>query len=145
MEQDTTIQSLTKLAQELTDRVDELQQANDSLKQQIADKEATVKQASEQTVVRHASEELVDKTLDSLIKLGALNEDQRAESRVHLLEDPDAPYRILQKFIDVQSQVKQAAQDTDNVSGGQLVNQTASTKQDSDSEVYDRMMQILHM
>lgn len=143
----TTIEALTKLAEDLTNRVDELSSENDSLKKALDEQKDLNKKAAEQTVVQHASESIVDETLDKLIKIGALTEEQRAESRKTLLTDADAPYRVLQRFIDAQNQVKSAADasDKDNISGGQLVGSDKDTQQPSDNEVLDRMMQILHI
>ena len=138
-----TIDALTKLAQDLTDRVDELSKENDSLKKELDSQKELAKKASA-PVAPKVSEQVVDATLDALVKAGALQEDQRGESRKVMLEDMEAPHRILQRFLDAQGQAKvAAASDTENVSGGTLANAT-KTEEDN-SAVLDRMMQILNM
>ena len=138
-----TIDALTKLAQDLTDRVDELSKENESLKKELDSQKELAKKASA-PVAPKVSEQVVDATLDALVKAGALQEDQRGESRKVMLEDMEAPHRILQRFLDAQGQAKvAAASDTENVSGGTLANAT-KTEEDN-SAVLDRMMQILNM
>lgn len=143
---DGTIERLTKLAQDLTDRVDELANENARLSKALEEKSAELtKKAAEQKPSPMVSEQVVDATLDALVKAGALSEDQREESRGIMLADMEAPHRILQRFLDAQGQAKTASkQDIDNVSGGKLADDTRQTKE-SDSAVLDRMMAILHM
>lgn len=141
-----TIENLTKLAQELTDRVDELSAENARLSTALKEKEQELtKKAAEQTPSPVVSEQIVDATLSALVKIGALNEDQREESKRVFMTDMEAPHRLLQRFIDAQSQTKAAAaQDTENVSGGKLADDTRQSEE-SDGAVLDRMMSILHM
>lgn len=144
---DDAIDKLTKLATELTDRVDVLEKENSALRTQL---ECQTKQASEKAAVAPAvSEAVVDATLDALVKAGSLNEDQRAESRGILLHDMEAPHKLLQHFLDAQIQTKTASvEDDENVSGGRIVSNSKNrinSKEQAEADCLDRMVRILKM
>ena len=136
---DIDITALTKLASELTDRVDQLEQENAQLK---ANAETLSKRASEDKVADVVSERTVDATLSALLKVGCLNQDQLAESKQILLHDAEAPHRILQKILYAQSQVKTASDDQ-NIAGGKLADYNG--KKDSTDDCMDRMLAILNV
>lgn len=134
------IDALTKLATELTDRVDQLEHENAELKSSLDTAKAQVKTASEQKPGMSVSEQTVDATLAALLKTGSLNQDQIAESKKILMSDAEAPHRILQKLLEVQSQNK-IASDKNNINGGTLA--YCDTKRDHEDDCMDRMMSIL--
>lgn len=135
-----TIEALTKLANELTDRVDALEKENDALRGTAAQ---LAKQASEaQAPAAEApkvSDGMVDDTLSALLKVGALNADQLKESRQLLITDPEAPFRLLRGLLDAQLQAKTASDES--VSGGFLAG--AASKRDASEDCLDRMIKIL--
>lgn len=135
-----TIEALTKLANELTDRVDALERENAELRSRNAD---MAKQAAETPA--HAepspkvSDGLVDDALSALLKVGALNADQLKESRQILTTDPEAPFRLLTGLLDAQIQAKTASDDT--LAGGTLAGN--ALKRGAGEDCLDRMIQIL--
>ena len=133
------IGSLTKLAEDLTDRVDELEKENAGLR--VLSRQA-LEQVKEASAAPAASSEAIEETLDALCKAGALEESQRDDSRRILSEDPDAVHRILRRVLDAQGQAKEAsAEEAPDLSGGRLVSAPAKGKE----ECMDRMMAILGM
>jgi len=135
-----TIEALTKLATELTDRVDALERENADLRSRNADmaKQAAEAPAQAEPSPR-VSDGLVDDTLSSLLKVGALNADQLKESRQILATDPEAPFRLLNGLLDAQIQTKTAG-DT-SLAGGTLAGN--ALKRDAGEDCLDRMIQIL--
>ena len=134
-----TVNALTKLAEELTARVDELEKENATLKATTADMR---KQASaEKPPV--VSAEVADSTLSLLVKTGALNEDQIGDSRKILMSDPEAAHRVLQRILDAQLQTKTASEDQSELYGGRLAG--GSGIQSPEDACLDRMMRILGM
>ena len=135
-----TIEALTKLANELTDRVDALEKENDALRGTAAQ---LAKQASEAPApaaeAPKVSDGMVDDTLSALLKVGALNADQLKESRQLLTTDPEAPFRLLRGLLDAQLQAKTASDES--VSGGFLAG--SASKRDASEDCLDRMIKIL--
>lgn len=141
------VESLEKLASDLTDRVDELERENTALKARLDEAE---KQAKTASVVADpkpvVSAEVVNKTLEALVKCGALSIEQLDESRNVLMNDAEAPHRLLCKIIDAQAQAKTAASvdHMDNVEGGTVVGDNAPAR-DRRDDCYERMAAILGM
>ena len=135
-----TIEALTKLANELTDRVDALEKENEALRGTAAE---LAKKAAEEPVPAtepaKVSDGMVDDTLSALLKVGALNADQLKESRQLLTTDPEAPFRLLRGLLDAQLQAKTASDES--VSGGFLAG--AASKRDASEDCLDRMIKIL--
>lgn len=144
------VESLTKLASELTDRVErfekttaELTAENASLKAQLAEAQAG---QAKQAAVKTVDETVVNASVDALIKVGALTEDQRQASHDCMMKDPDAVHRVLIRVLDAHSQTKTAkAADTDDLRGGRLATapDRASSMTDQQGACYERMCKIL--
>ena len=143
MNENENTQAFVKLASELTDRVDALEKENAELQKQLAQAKAMPKVAAEEKrpIV---SREVVDATLSALVKCGGIAPEQVDESRKIMLEDAEAPHRILQSFLDAQSQTKTAA-DSGNISGGTLIGQQGNVKRDAREECMERMISMLKM
>lgn len=137
---DSNVEKLTKLAEELTDRVDALEKENAQLKAQA--KQASVPQVTTAPVV---SEQVAADTCDRLLKAGGITQEQVAQTKEAFLKDPEAVHRTLQVILDGQTQMKQAnASETVDLSGGRLVDGEALRK-DAQADCLDRMSQILSM
>ena len=134
------VEALTKLTEELTNRVDELEKENAELKKTASEKPAEPVKTEASSVV---SASVVEATLDALHKVGMLQDDQMDESRRILSSDAEAPHRILQKILDAQSQTKVASEE--NISGGTLVGGPDQLKRDPMDDCFDRMERILKM
>lgn len=141
---DNATNALTKLAEDLTNRVDELEKENATLKAALetSKQEALAKKASEEPKVAQVSEATVDKTVAGLVKAGALEPDQAGESRKVFLTDPEAAHRVIQQMLDSQLQQKTASAD-DDLYGGRLVGN--SPTQSAETACIDRMMLLLGM
>lgn len=137
---DSNVEKLTKLAEELTDRVDALEKENAQLKAQA--KQASVPVAAPAPVV---SEKVASETCERLVKAGGITQEQVAQTKEAFLKDPEAVHRTLQVVLDGQTQVKQAnASETIDLSGGRLVDGDALRK-DAQADCLERMSQILEM
>lgn len=130
-------EALVKLAEELTARVSVLECENQSLR-----KKASVAKPGAGAVV---SEQVVDATINALVKSGSLTVEQISESRKTLLADVEAPHRVLQKVLDAYGQVKKASVDDPyGLSGGRLAG-IAETQPDPQADCLDRMAALLRM
>lgn len=147
---DSMNDNLVKLASDLTDRVEQLEAANARLIQAnlglVA--EATLKQGQSKTASQEkaVSEETVDKTLDLMVKAGALDESQVAEGKQYFMTDPEAPHRILQRLLDAQIQTKTASAQEEVPPCGEIASVSnvdpITTKQ---AQCLDAMVEILGM
>lgn len=141
--------ALTKLAEELTNRVDALEKENKALRGKLSKAASLLEQqlqrktAAETTRGAVVSDKVADDTIRALYKAGALEASQLEESRRVLLADAEAPHRILCRLLDGQTQMKTASTDVDNVSGGRLANN--DIKPDAQGDCLDRMMSTLRM
>lgn len=137
-----TIAALTELANELTERVDVLEKDNQQLR----------KAASEQTTQAPAAasapqvpEAVIEDTVNAMHKAGAIAASQVEASKQIMSSDPTAAYRVIQRLLDVQRQVKTAgACDRDSVSGGRLAD-CSGADDDPQAACLDRMMSILRI
>ncbi len=140
--------ALEKLAESLIDRVDALEKENAALVKKAAEAEqqlAMTKAAAANAAGPVVSEAVVDATVDALVKAGSLNEDQRAEGKRILMEDMEAPHRVLQKLLYDGVQVKTATVSSDeNIRGGMLVDATPVTP-DAREACLARMTALLRM
>lgn len=135
-------EQLTKLAQELIERVDSLEQENKTLKEQLNSqvKQASAKAEAAPVVV---PDYMIDATIAKLVKVGSLTEDQIPQSKEVFHNDLTAPHRLLQHFLDAQLQAKTAAAEADgNITGGTLVSNQEG-KADPRRECQKRMAAIL--
>lgn len=135
---DQELYAITKLANELTDRVEQLENENAMLRTHIVQ----VKQASLATP--RPDEKVVDNTINLMLKSGALNQNQCAEGKKTFMENPTAAHYIIQRLIiDAQAQAKTAAEDNyGNISGGSLVNSRRINTSDDNSD-FERLQRIL--
>jgi len=139
-----TVTALTKLAEDLTSRVDELEKENASLRAELSTNQKKQASVQQEAVVTGVPAEVVEATLNSMLKAGALTEDQLEESRKCLMNDATAPHRVLQHFLDAQIQAKTASTDSDNLAGGKLSG-AIEPKQSAQDACLDRMSRILGM
>ncbi len=113
----TPYDTLVKLAEELTNRVDSLEQENHQLK--LQSKEASAVVQAKASVV---DSEVAQATCLSLVKFGALNVDQMGAAKEIFMRDPNAAHRTICSIIDATTQVKNASEATEqNLAGGSLV------------------------
>jgi len=143
---DENTQSFVKLASELTDRVDALEKENAQLRKIAACAKHAMDDAISALDAKRVvvPQDIVDATLSALVKCGGLAPEQVDESRKILLTDVTAPHRILQSFLDAQSQTKTAAEDGD-IAGGTLIGSAKVAKQDAQEACLERMMNVLKM
>lgn len=142
----SNMDALTKLASELTDRVEELEKQNEQLcAENKTLKEAQVKQAAAAVV----SEEVAAKTCELLVKAGSIQPDQVEATKQAFLHDPEAAHRTIEGFVDALAQAKTAAgsteQEVDDVSGGRLATPLSGQNKTAEENCLDRMAQILNM
>lgn len=143
---DSNMDALTKLASELTDRVEALEKQNAQLcSENKALKESQMKQAAA-TVV---SEEIAAKTCELLVKAGSIQQDQVEATKQAFLHDPEAAHRTIEGFVDALTQEKTASsseeQEADDVSGGRLAAPLSGQEKTAEENCLDRMTQILNM
>ena len=127
---DEALEKMTKLANELCDKL-EAAEAENKLAQQ--------KTASETPAAAPcASANVVQATCDALVKAGRLEADQVELCKEAFLKDPDAAHRTIVQLLNAPAQEKTAH--VEDVSGGKLVNgSSAATEVDQ----YAAMFQIL--
>jgi hypothetical protein len=118
---DPNVEALVELAQDLTDKVESLENQNAQLRAQS-------KQAS---VVRQApvvDEETASSTCGMLVNANLITPEQSAQTKQAFLTDPKAVHRALHALIDAQAQTKTASvESVTNVNGGVLVTQAIAT------------------
>lgn len=142
------VESLTKLASELTDRVERLEKANSDLTAENTALKAKLDEAGQtkQAAVQAVDEATVNASIDALIKVGAITEEQRQASHDCFLSDPCAAHRVLVRVLDAHSQTKTAkAADADDLRGGRLVSAPAPQPgmTNAEDECRKRMHKIL--
>ena len=133
---DEALEKMTKLANELCDKLEAAEAENKSLKEQLQQ----VKTASEAPKAPVVSAEVVQATCDALVKAGHLDVEQVKTASEAFMKDPDAPHRVLVKILNAPAQEKKAAESED-VSGGTLV----GTPKKSEEDKYARMFNILDL
>ena len=119
---DPNVEALVELAQDLTNKVESLEQQNAQLR-------AYTKQAS---VVKQAAPVVDDETADitcgKLVNAELITPDQAAQTKQAFLTDPKAVHRALHALLDAQAQSKTASvESVTNVNGGVLVTQAVTT------------------
>ena len=140
-------QAMEKLANELIERLGSLEAENTALKKDNADLRnlnqqlATAKTASLNDQVKQVSDDLLDATCNELVKCGALNADQVAQSKEIFKSDPDAPFKVIRSLLDDRAQIKSASEQ-ESLRGGRLVG--IQTPKDADAqECLERMRHTL--
>lgn len=117
----SNVQALGDLAQELIDKVDQLEQENAQLR-------AMPKQASVVHDAPVVDEETAHITCDKLVNANLIAPEQASQTKQAFLTDPFAVHRALQALLDAQAQTKTASvESVSNVNGGVLVDQTVTT------------------
>lgn len=139
-------QAMVKLANELIGRLESLEAENAQLKKANSElrtlsESLSVKTASLNEPAKQVSEDLLDNTCKELVKCGALNEDQVAESKAILKAEPDAPFKVILSLLDDRAQIKSASEQA-SLRGGRLVR--VQTQKDADAQAcLERMRQTL--
>ena len=130
---DEALEKMTKLANELCDKLETAEVENKSLKEQLAQ----VKTASAAPVEKApvVSAEAVQNTCDALVKAGHLTAEQVKTASEAFFKDPDAPHRLLVEILNAPAQEKKASESED-VSGGTLAGAPKKTDEDPFSLVY---------
>ena len=129
---DKALEQMTKLANELCDKLEAAEAENKSLKEQL---EQQTKSASEVPAAPVASEEVVQKTCEALVKAGRLEADQVELCKEAFLKDPDAAHRTIVQLLNAPAQEKTAHVEED-VSGGKLVTGAPATEVDKYAAVF---------
>ena len=139
-------QAMEKLASELIERLGVVEAENATLRKTNEDLRAMVTQqaktASEATI-KQVDDGLLDTTCENLVKCGALTSDQVAQAKEILKSDPNAPFKVIQGFIDEKNLVKSAAAE-ESLRGGRIVG-SSQVKRSPEDECYERMCKILHL
>jgi len=139
-------QAMEKLANELIERLGVVEAENAALHKDNDALRAMVQQqaktASEATI-KQVDDGLLDTTCENLVKCGALTKDQVAQAKEILKSDPNAPFKVIQGFIDEKTLVKSAAAD-ESLRGGRIVG-SSQVKRTPEDECYERMCKILHL
>lgn len=138
--------ALIKLASDLIDRVDTLEQENKVLKDTV-DTLKTVKSDEESSDKSNVDLQEVDSTCNKLVDVGYIPETKIDITKQAFLCDPNAAYKTIRFIIDAQTNTKQASINKyDNISGGTLV-EPINTK-NSINDTYDlisRLQSILNI
>lgn len=139
-------QAMEKLANELIERLGvveaenaTLRKDNDALRSQVAQQAKTASEA----IAKQVDDDLLDTTCQNLVKCGALNSDQVAQAKEIFKSDPNAPFKVIQSFIDEKNLVKSAAAD-ESLRGGRIVGGT-DVKRSPEDECLDRMRKTLEL
>ena len=129
---DKALEQMTKLANELCDKLEAAEAENKSLKEQLTQiKTASVAPA----VAPCASAEVVQATCDALVKAGRLEADQVELCKEAFLKDPDAAHRTIVQLLNAPAQEKTAHVEED-VSGGKLVNGVTAANEDKHAAMF---------
>jgi len=134
---DDALEKMTKLANDLCDQLERVEAENKSLKEQLEAQVKTASAAPAETPV--ASAEAVQATCEALVKAGRLEADQIELCKEAFLKDPDAAHRTIVQLLTAPAQEKTATVEED-VSGGTLINGSASTESE---DKYAAMFRIL--
>lgn len=127
---DEALDKMTKLANELCDKLEAAEAENKSLKEQLAQtKTASAAPAP------CASAEVVQATCDALVKAGRLEADQVELCKEAFLKDPDAAHRTIVQLLNAPAQEKTAHVDED-VSGGKLVSAAPAADVDKHAAMF---------
>ena len=136
---DKALEQMTKLANELCDKLEAAEAENKSLKDQLAQQTKTASEAP--AAAPCASADVVQATCDALVKAGRLEADQVELCKEAFLKDPDAAHRTIVQLLNAPAQEKTAHVEED-VSGGKLVNGAASA---AEVDKYAAVFQILSL
>lgn len=139
-------QAMEKLANELIERLGVVEAENADLRKTNEELRAQVEQQSKtasEATIKQVDADLLDTTCENLVKCGALNKDQVAQAKEILKSDPNAPFKVIQGFIDDKNLVKSAAAD-ESLRGGRIVG-SSQVKRTPEDECYERMCKILHL
>lgn len=132
---DEALEQMTKLANELCDKLEATEAENKSLKEQLAQvKTASAAPAEAPTL----SEEVVQATCDALVKAGSITAEQVADCKEAFNKDPEAVHRTLVQILNAPAQTKVAHSEED-VSGGTLVNGTPAAETDKYAKMYEQL------
>lgn len=138
-------QAMEKLASELIERLGvveaenaTLRKDNDALRAMVTQQAKTASEAT----IKQVDDGLLDTTCESLVKYGALTSDQVAQAKEILKSDPNAPFKVIQGFIDEKNLVKSAAAE-ESLRGGRIVG-SSQVKRSPEDECYERMCKILN-
>ena len=139
-------QAMEKLANELIERLGVVEAENADLRKTNEELRAQVEQQSKtasEATIKQVDADLLDTTCENLVKCGALNKDQVAQAKEILKSDPNAPFKVIQGFIDDKNLVKSAAAD-ERLRGGRIVG-SPQVKRSPEDECLERMCKILHL
>lgn len=139
----TQIEALTKLAEDLTNRVASLETENNGLRAALLEQSSNVKQASATPSV---SVSVALSTCEKLVGIGAITETQVEQVKQAFLTDPSAVHRALCGIIDAQTQAKSASTEacSAGLDGGTLVSGTGVVSADV-ADKYGTVERILGM
>ena len=139
----TQIEALTKLAEDLTNRVAFLETENDGLRSAIREQVANTKEAS---VDPSVSVSVALSTCDKLVEAGAITENQVEQVKHAFLTDPAAVHRALCGILDAQAQTKSASNEacSAGLDGGTLVSGASVVSPDTANK-YGTVERILGM
>ena len=138
-------QAMEKLANELIERLGvveaenaTLRKDNDALRTMVTQQAKTASEAT----IKQVDDGLLDTTCENLVKSGALQKEQVAQAKEIFKSDPNAPFKVIQSFIDEKNLVKSAAA-AESLRGGRIVG-SSQVKRSPEDECYDRMCKILN-
>ena len=134
---DEALEKMTKLANELCDKLEAAEAENKSLKEQLQQ----VKTASAEPKTLAASAEAVQATCDALVKAGRLEQEQVELCKDAFMKDPDAAHRTIVQLLNAPAQEKKAAESEMDLSGGTLVG--TAKRQDDNDDKYASVYKIL--
>jgi Skp family chaperone for outer membrane proteins len=139
-----TEESLIKLAYDLTNRVEYLENVNSALHQQLFGVQSALNKSAEQR--KTASAETIEATVNALHKAGALTSSQIEPSKQRFANDAEAVHRVLQKVLSAtEGQSKTASYNgrTYSLTGGRVVGN--DTKTDAQADCLQRMINLLNI
>ena len=136
---DEALEKMTKLANELCDKLEAAEAENKSLKEQLQQVKTASAAPAPAPVV---SAEAVKATCDALVKAGHLDAEQVKTASEGFMKDPDAPHRLIVKLLNAPAQEKKASEADEDVSGGTLV---GAPKKVEEEAKYAKMFSILDL
>lgn len=122
---DEALNKMTKLAEELCDKLETAEAENKSLREQLA--QVKTASAAPAEVAPAVPEDVVQQTCDALVKAGSITADQVDACKEAFLKDPCAAHRVIATILNAPAQEKTAHVEED-VSGGTLVKGASTTE-----------------
>lgn len=122
--------------------VNDLANYAEGLERQVAELQSRISDQDKQASAS-ISEESVEKVCSALVESGCISGDQVFQTKRAFMEDPEAIYRVIPKFIEAQA--KTASADTGlDLNGGTLVG-IQLTREDPYVASMERMQSLLNM